>query len=154
MGPKGGGEMAEMPRDLTLEINAAHPTIINLNTLRKADPEFAREISQVFLDQVLTASNIPFDIKESVDRNQKMMADYLDESLSLAHVGENSKVAEEASFEPIIDSNEESEASKVDDEHESILKQAHRDIRGANESTEKIILDEYKVTGKEKVNKK
>jgi|TARA_B110000285_G_C15031821_1_gene567163 hypothetical protein len=29
---------AEMPKDLTLEINAAHPTILNLNTLRKADP--------------------------------------------------------------------------------------------------------------------
>lgn len=42
--------MPEMPRDLTLEINAAHPTIVNLNTLRKADPDFAREISLSFLD--------------------------------------------------------------------------------------------------------
>ena len=32
---------AEMPKDLTLEINASHPTILNLNTLRKADPVFA-----------------------------------------------------------------------------------------------------------------
>ena len=41
---------AEMPKDLTLEINASHPTILNLNTLRKSDPEFAQEISLNFLD--------------------------------------------------------------------------------------------------------
>jgi len=28
----------EMPKDLTLEINASHLTIVNLNTLRKEDP--------------------------------------------------------------------------------------------------------------------
>jgi len=35
----------DMPKDLTLEINPAHPTILNLNTLRKADPELAKEIA-------------------------------------------------------------------------------------------------------------
>lgn len=51
-----------MPSDFTLEINASHPTIVNLNALRKEDPELAVEISQTFLDQVLLSSNIPIDI--------------------------------------------------------------------------------------------
>lgn len=56
------GQMPEMPTDFTLEINAAHPTIVNLNALRKGDPELAVEISHTFLDQVLLSSNIPVDV--------------------------------------------------------------------------------------------
>lgn len=47
--PAGAGPV-EAPRDLTLEINPSHPTILNLNTIRKHDPQFAKEISQIFLD--------------------------------------------------------------------------------------------------------
>ena len=43
----------QMPKDLTLEINASHPTIINLNSLRKSEPDFAQDISKIFLDQIL-----------------------------------------------------------------------------------------------------
>jgi len=78
----GGGAAQEMPKDLTLEINDSHPTIINLNTLRKADPAFAKDLCLVFLDQVLTTSNIPYDLKESFGRNQKVMEAYLDENLN------------------------------------------------------------------------
>jgi HSP90 family molecular chaperone len=67
--PAGAGPV-ETPKDLTLEINPSHPTILNLNTIRKVEPEFAREICQIFLDQVLTSSSIPFDAKDSLDRNQ------------------------------------------------------------------------------------
>lgn len=56
------GQVPEMPSDFTLEINASHPTIVNLNALRKQDPELAVEISHTFLDQVLLSSNIPIDI--------------------------------------------------------------------------------------------
>lgn len=59
----------EPPSDLTLEINASHSTIVNLNTLRKEAPDFAKEICQVFLDQVLVSSNIPADFKETLPRN-------------------------------------------------------------------------------------
>jgi hypothetical protein len=57
-----------MPKDLTLEINASHPTIINLNTLRKSEPGFASDISKIFLDQILQSSNVPFDYKEGASR--------------------------------------------------------------------------------------
>ena len=48
--------MTEDPRDLTLEINPSHPTILNLNSIRKHDPEFAKEISQLFMNQILSSS--------------------------------------------------------------------------------------------------
>ena len=73
--------MPEAPKDLTMEINASHPTILNLNTLRKADPDFANKISQNFLDQILTSSNIPFDAKEGAYRNQVMMESYLQDTI-------------------------------------------------------------------------
>ena len=57
-----------MPKDLTLEINASHPSIINLNTLRKSEPGFAQDISKIFLDQILQQSNVPFDFKEGMAR--------------------------------------------------------------------------------------
>ena len=69
----GGAEQTEMPKDLTLEINPAHPTIINLNTLRKAEPAFALDISKIFLDQVLTASGVPFDVQEGIARKTAMV---------------------------------------------------------------------------------
>lgn len=48
------GQTPDMPKDLTLEINPGHPTIINLNTLRKHEPDFARDMSRVFLDTIMT----------------------------------------------------------------------------------------------------
>merc|ERR1712178_263156 len=98
------GSGPEMPKDFTLEINASHPTIVNLNTLRKADPELAKEISLTFLDQVLLSSNIPLDIHESSSRSQTVLDKYLDESLLQAghsdHDAAQSTV-EEATFTPI-----------------------------------------------------
>lgn len=139
-----------MPRDLTLEINGAHPTIINLNTLRKADPNFAREISLTFLDQVMMASSIPCDMRDGFDRSQKLMESYLDESLALAGaaggpVEAEYSVVEEASFEPLQDATPEAEV-----EAEPILKQAHSDVRGGNPKVEQTVVREYTVTGKEK----
>ena len=46
----GGSGQPEFPKDLTLEINASHPTIVNLNTLRKEEPAFAVDLTKVFLD--------------------------------------------------------------------------------------------------------
>jgi hypothetical protein len=41
--------------------------------LRKAEPAFALDISKIFLDQVLTASGVPFDVKEGIDRKTAMV---------------------------------------------------------------------------------
>ena len=46
---QGGGEI-QYPKDLTLEINGSHPTIVNLNELRKKNLGEATQMSKVFLD--------------------------------------------------------------------------------------------------------
>lgn len=96
------GQAPEMPSDFTLEINASHPTIVNLNALRKEDPTLAAEISQTFLDQVLLSSSMPIDIQQAAQRNQALIDKYLEESLNLSSVAEtHDKIIEEASFETI-----------------------------------------------------
>lgn len=141
--PSGMGA-PEFPKDLTLEINAAHPTIINLNTLRKADPAFAKEISLVLLDQLMTANSLPFDGKESQARNQRMMQEYLDLSLE-GKQGASRKLVSDAEFIP-VDSSPEMD--------ESILQQTHRDRSKGSTRTEKKVFKEYRVTGKEGRTKK
>lgn len=76
------GQVPEMPSDFTLEINPSHPTILNLNELRKSDPDLATEISHIFLDQILLNSNIPTDVQQAAKRNQTLIEKYLDESLA------------------------------------------------------------------------
>ena len=138
-----GGQGPEPPRELTLEINAAHPTIINLNTLRKAEPEFAKEISLVLLDQLMTANNLPYDAKESHGRNQRFMEQYLAASLEGKQQASR-KVVSDAEFEPI------EFPTESDGADESILQQAHRDVRSKGSSrTDKKIIKEHRVTGRE-----
>jgi len=93
----------EMPKDFTLEINAAHPTIVNLNIMRKADPTLAKEVGLTFLDQVLLSSNIPLDIHEASERSQSVLEKYLDESLAHAEagLGGDQGPVKEATFSPI-----------------------------------------------------
>ena len=68
-----------------------------------------------------------------------MMESYLDESLELTG-GPSRRVVEEAEVIPDV-------------ELESILKQTHRDIRSkSNTNSEKKIVNEYTVTGDEKLN--
>ena len=72
----------EMPKDLTLEINPGHPTIINLNTLRKSDPGLAQTITKVLLDHVMISGNIPYDFKEHEKLHAQLSENYLDEAIS------------------------------------------------------------------------
>lgn len=138
------GTGPEMPSDFTLEINASHPTIVNLNALRKADPELAKEISVAFLDHVLLSSNIPLDVQDAATRSQTVLDKYLDESLIQAghsHDAPQPSV-EEATFTPIV----EDHASTTPEE--PILKQT-QDIRGGSDKGKKV-YKEYTVTGDEK----
>ena len=98
------GMMPDMPTDLTLEINASHPTIINLNTLRKADQDLAKEIGLTFLDQIMMSSQIPSDLRDGHGRSDKLMEKYLEQSLAQAHGGANTgSIVDEAVFEPVIE---------------------------------------------------
>ena len=74
-----------------------------------------------------------------------MMEGYLSESIA-SHIDLGaSRRTEEASFETI------STDEPINDDSESILSQAHRDVRGANKNSEKKIEKNYKVTGDEQI---
>ena len=115
------GGAPEFPKDLTLEINPGHPTIINLNTLRKSEPALAQTVTRVLLDHVMISGNLPYDFKEH-DKLHKEFADtYLDEVINFRQeqqpASRREKVVDEAVFEPIVE-----EMPK-----ESILKQAQKE---------------------------
>jgi hypothetical protein len=78
---------------------------------------------------VLTASSIPYELKDSVDRNNRIIMAYIDESLKT----KNSPSSSDAVFEPLGD-------------EESILQRAQRETRRAGHSDAKIVR-EHKVTG-------
>ena len=131
----------DMPKDFTLEINPSHSIIINLNTLRKQDPQFAKELSLTFLDQILIGSSIPMNIQESSTRCQTLIDKYLDESLAHSRSGgAQPEIIQEADFEV--------EGQGLD---ESILKKVRKEVR-QNDAGKKI-FKEYKVTGNEKIEK-
>ena len=125
------GAIPEMPKDFTMEININHPTIVNLNVLRKEQPGFAEEISKVFLDHVLVSSSIPADFRESHDRNQRAIEGFLDEAL-INLDSKHSRVKEA-----------EIKIENVGNDGESILSQAHSDIRRGSNKQERVI--EYQV---------
>ena len=45
-----------------LELNAAHPIVVNLNELRKQNKTAAKLVAHQFMDNVLVQSGIPFDL--------------------------------------------------------------------------------------------
>jgi len=55
-------------KNQSLEINPAHPLIINLNHLRKSDKNEASLVSKQLLDTIFTQANLPYNITESSDR--------------------------------------------------------------------------------------
>jgi len=61
-----------------LEINPAHPLIINLNHLRKTDTKEATLVSRQLLDTIFTQANLPYNVVESVDRQYNLIENYLD----------------------------------------------------------------------------
>jgi len=61
-------QLDKLSQDQTLEINAAHPIVVNLNQLRKQNKVAAKLVARQFLDNVLVQSGIPFDMTKGTDR--------------------------------------------------------------------------------------
>lgn len=55
-------------KDNTLELNAAHPLIVNLNQIRKANPKRASLIARTMAENAMMQSNIQFNTDESIVR--------------------------------------------------------------------------------------
>ena len=61
-----------------MELNAAHPIVVNLNQLRKTNKAAAKLVAEQFLDNVMVQSGIPFDLQHGTARQFKLIASYLE----------------------------------------------------------------------------
>lgn len=71
------GQMADINKNNTLEINPSHPIIVKLNELRKKDSKRASQVAGQLMDNVMLSSGIPFNITDSAGRNFDILNDYL-----------------------------------------------------------------------------
>lgn len=76
--PGNQGDMNKMAKDNTLELNAGHPIVVNLNQLRKTNKEMAGLVARQLLDNVMVSSGIPFNLNEGTDRQYKLISSYLE----------------------------------------------------------------------------
>ena len=74
----GGMDMSRLAKDNTLELNAAHPIVVNLNHLRKTNKEAASLVARQLLDNVMVQSGIPFNMQDGTDRQYKLLNSYLE----------------------------------------------------------------------------
>lgn len=59
------GQIDQMNKQNTLEINPSHPIIVKLNLLRKQDAKKAALIAHQMMDSVMLSSGIPYDLQVS-----------------------------------------------------------------------------------------
>lgn len=127
------GDLNALSKDQTLELNANHPIIVNLNQLRKNNQPAATLVTRQLLDNVLASSNVPFDLQASTERQYKLLSSYLEVMVT----NDESHQATRATHEQ-DDSSEQTE---------SAMKRAQKEARGgANSDTGKRIVREHKVT--------
>jgi HSP90 family molecular chaperone len=87
--------MKNMHKDNTMELNFAHPIIVNLNQLRKTDKARAKLVAESLLDNVMIESNMPFDMQAGIDRRYKMINQFLELSTEQAPIQATRKVTAE-----------------------------------------------------------
>lgn len=99
---QGGQQSAEgkqMARDNTLELNAAHPIVVNLNQLRKSNKDAASLVAKQLLNNVMIASGIPYNLTDGVDNQYKLLSQYLELMVDMQPVQAQRK---QVSQEPIL----------------------------------------------------
>ena len=93
----GGMDMQKMAKDNTLELNAAHPLVVNLNQVRKHNKKAAGLVARQLLDNVMVQSGIPFNLQTGTDRQYELLGNYLD-----LQIDEAPTTAQRKSGEPIL----------------------------------------------------
>ena len=74
----GQSQLDQIAKEQTLELNASHPIVVNLNSLRKSNKAAASLVARQFLDNVFVSSGIPYDIAAGADRQYRLLSSYLD----------------------------------------------------------------------------
>lgn len=130
-GNQGGGQgMDQQNKNQTLEINPAHPIIVNLNHLRKKNPTLASIVSKQMLDNVLLQSGIPFDTNAAITRSYSVLEKVLDSHLTGAAEPATRKLKAPQSEITLDDTQEDGEP---------ILKKSQRDLK--KDQSRKIVKD-------------
>ena len=96
------GMMEKAAKEQVLELNAAHPIVVNLNQLRKQNKQAAKLVSRQFLDNVLVQSGIPFDLQAGCDRQFRLIDSYLELSVN-QYAGEATRAVESEEPEVTIE---------------------------------------------------
>ena len=71
-----------MNKNLTFEINPNHELIIKLNQTRKINPKFASMLLRQLLDNTMISAGILTDIKQFINRINKIIVHSLDTEIS------------------------------------------------------------------------
>ena len=128
-------QMDKITKDQTLEINAAHPIIVNLNQLRKQNRPAAALVARQFLDNVLVSSGIPFDLQAGTDRQFKPISSYLEMSVNQADDGAT-RATETSEAEVTIE-----DAPEQSGGRRSALKQAQDKLKSSADQGQKVTID-------------
>ena len=83
-------------KEQVLELNAAHPIVVNLNQLRKTNKPAAKLVANQFLDNVLVQSGIPFDLQAGTERQFQLLASYLELVVNVQDAGASRATQDEA----------------------------------------------------------
>ena len=136
-------EMNRAKKESVLELNAAHPIVLNLNQLRKQNKTAASLVLQRFLDNVLVQSGIPFDLQAGCENQYKMIDSYL-ELIVNASADSDTGSAKRATIsdkndnaqEVIIESGNAGSGDKA-----SAMKKARDQVKQAQSSGQKITIN-------------
>ena len=123
-------------KESVLELNAAHPIVVNLNQLRKQNKTAAKLVALQFLDNVLVQSGIPFDLQAGCERQYQMIDSYLE---LIVNASEESGAKRSTNKEPeevIIESGSAGKGDKA-----SAMKRAREQVAAAQASGQDITID-------------
>jgi HSP90 family molecular chaperone len=118
------GQGMDVNKNLTFEVNPNHELIIKLNTLRKANPQFASTLMKQLLDNTMLTAGVQTDLKQFVNRINKIMVHTMDQEGTVNRITEGQAAhREEISHttatvedgESVIDQANKSEREKVHD---------------------------------------
>lgn len=96
---QGGPDTRQLAKDNTLELNAAHPIVVNLNQLRKTNKDAASLVAKQLLNNVMIASGIPYNLTDGIDNQYKLLGQYLELMVDVQPVQAQRK---QASSEPVL----------------------------------------------------
>jgi hypothetical protein len=112
---------------------------VNLNQLRKTDPQLASMLTKQLLDNVMLVSGIPFDTVNATERSYNLIEKVLD-----SHLGSEERPGRKLK-EPASTEGSTEEAKPFTEDGESVLKKASRDIKNETSGGRKLVKD-YKVS--------